>query len=1099
MFKTQILPLNIGTTTITSPGSVISVLEAAGVERLTLGSDPWFLRAEFEREGSDLHLTGPEGQELIVRDFFDQNPPPDITTTEGVVLKGSVVTQLAGPLAPGQYAQAAPSGSTESIGRVETASGSVNATRVDGTEVTLSQGDAVFAGDVLETGVDGTIGIVFADESVFSLGEEGRMTLDELVYDPGEQSGAMNVSLLQGSFTFVSGQIAKADPNAMVIVTPTSTIGIRGTVGGGSVDSSGVTTAVLMPEASGLVGEMFIGNNNGTQTINLPGQAINIASLDAPPSPPFVMSPQQMGQTFGAALNALPNVAEVISQELVQGAEEGVEQQAAAKEAAAEADVAEAEAEAEVEAATQAETEAAAQAEAAAAEAETATAEAEAAVAEAEAAATAAAEAVAVAAAAGATEVEIAAAETATVAAEEAAAAAATAEVDAAQADATAAAEAAVAATAAADVAAAGASLAAATADVAVAEAAVISTSSSGAVAVAATAAGISVPGADIVAAAEAAVTVAEAAVTVAKSAAAVAEVAAETAAAVAEIATADADAAAAKAVPAAAAVVSGDETGPGTESETGLSSDGGTADGLETAPETGPSGELTPELPLPGTLPDTGFGPEFGFDSLGSDAPIGEGPLDLGIVSTTGDKTTDDDDVDVDVIIVAETDTTTSSTRSQAVDGEVFLRGDYIELGINAGGTFGTTGIAPTEFSNAGSKLSMRVDADTFSTGAAQITGDFFLPGTGVEGFSIGINNDAGTKSNGTSITNEITTTTTDTSSGTSLSVRTSGTVSGSFSFTQIVSLDVSATFFKTTVVVKNISGSTLTDVRYLRNMDPDQDNETNSTFKTNNDVLANPSTDTIAAVSANGPNSSQALVLMAESSLARGSAVGFSNTDVFNTSGSADFDELFTTPTDPNGSSADIGINMTFSNGSLASGESTTFEFFTTMNVSTSDNDLLVGTGSDDTSDSELSSGAGNDLLFGASGNDTLNGGDGNDTLVGGAGVDTITGGSGSDTFRYTSTGDSSTTLSDIIKDFDATDDSEDIFLDGLLLGTFSFLGSEAIGFTSTSNTEARFNDSSNLLEIDTDGNGTADMEMTLNGVALTDLDINDFTVTV
>jgi len=391
LFKTQILPLNIGTTTITSPGSVISVLEAAGVERLTLGSDPWFLRAEFEREGSDLHLTGPEGQELIVRDFFDQNPPPDIATTEGVVLKGSVVTQLAGPLAPGQYAQAAPSGSTESIGRVETASGSVSATRVDGTEVTLSQGDAVFAGDVLETGVDGTIGIVFADESVFSLGEEGRMTLDELVYDPGEQSGAMNVSLLQGSFTFVSGQIAKADPNAMVIVTPTSTIGIRGTVGGGSVDSSGVTTAVLMPEASGLVGEMFIGNNNGTQTINLPGQAINIASLDAPPSPPFVMSPQQMGQTFGAALNALPNVAEVISQELVQGAEEGVQQQQEAETAAEEAEVAQTEAEVEVATAEAAEAEVAAEASAAAEAEVAAEAEATAAAAEADAAASEAA------------------------------------------------------------------------------------------------------------------------------------------------------------------------------------------------------------------------------------------------------------------------------------------------------------------------------------------------------------------------------------------------------------------------------------------------------------------------------------------------------------------------------------------------------------------------------------------------------------------------------------------------------------------------------------------------------------------------------------
>ena len=71
-----------------------------------------------------------------------------------------------------------------------------------------------------------------------------------MVYDPGEQSGTMSISLLQGAFSFVSGQIAKTDPNAMTLDTPTATIGIRGTAGGGRVDAAGVTTAVLLPNCA---------------------------------------------------------------------------------------------------------------------------------------------------------------------------------------------------------------------------------------------------------------------------------------------------------------------------------------------------------------------------------------------------------------------------------------------------------------------------------------------------------------------------------------------------------------------------------------------------------------------------------------------------------------------------------------------------------------------------------------------------------------------------------------------------------------------------------------------------------------------------------
>jgi len=264
----------------------IQVDPATGGDAIIIDDEPWFLRAEFVREGSDLRLIGPDGEELLIQGYFRLENPPEIRTPDGVVLSGELVTRLAGPLAPGQYAQAAPGVAGEPIGRIETATGEVTVTRLDGTQATLSQGDPVFQGDIVETGAEGAVGIVFADESTFSLAEDGRMTLDEMIYDPGGQQGNMSISLLQGAFTFVSGEIAKTGVDAMKIGTPTATIGIRGSAGGGNTDTAGVTTVVVMPEAGGLVGEFTIQTATGVVTLNIPLSAVNIASANLPPSQP---------------------------------------------------------------------------------------------------------------------------------------------------------------------------------------------------------------------------------------------------------------------------------------------------------------------------------------------------------------------------------------------------------------------------------------------------------------------------------------------------------------------------------------------------------------------------------------------------------------------------------------------------------------------------------------------------------------------------------------------------------------------------------------------------------------------------------------------
>lgn len=153
----------------------------------------------------------------------------------------------------------------------------------------------------------------------------------------------------------------------------------------------------------------------------------------------------------------------------------------------------------------------------------------------------------------------------------------------------------------------------------------------------------------------------------------------------------------------------------------------------------------------------------------------------------------------------------------------------------------------------------------------------------------------------------------------------------------------------------------------------------------------------------------------------------------------------------------------------------------------------DQLLGTAADNT----LTSGAGNDLLVGAGGYDGLNGEAGNDTLNGGAGDDTLTGGTGADRFVF----DFSSGGNDIITDFNQLDggaeESDLLVFQGLLVGTFSYLGSGA--FTGGSdNSEARV--SGNQVLVDANGDGLSDFDITLTGLTnANQLGVDDFLFTV
>ncbi|UPY35439.1 Calx-beta domain-containing protein [Sediminicoccus sp. KRV36] len=124
------------------------------------------------------------------------------------------------------------------------------------------------------------------------------------------------------------------------------------------------------------------------------------------------------------------------------------------------------------------------------------------------------------------------------------------------------------------------------------------------------------------------------------------------------------------------------------------------------------------------------------------------------------------------------------------------------------------------------------------------------------------------------------------------------------------------------------------------------------------------------------------------------------------------------------------------------------------------------------------------GNDLLDGAGGDDVLDGGNGNDTLIGGAGKDRLTGGANADTFRFDDVFDAD---GDVITDFTvAQGDKVDLQLmdaDSNTLGdeAFAFIGAGALTGLAG---ELRFD--AGILEGDVDGNGIADFQVQITGVA-------------
>ncbi len=179
----------------------------------------------------------------------------------------------------------------EQAGNVEAIKGDVWA-QAEGMELrALKSKGAFYSGDQIRTGKKSTVSLRFLDDTVFVLGPESEMKIDD--FSQAEES--FSASVLKGTFRFLSGMIAKKRPQSMKVNTLVATIGIRGTHVAGEVNprqeengeiiEASAKITLLEPEAKGAKTAIEVFNEFGSVVVDEPGSGTVIPDEHSPPSP----------------------------------------------------------------------------------------------------------------------------------------------------------------------------------------------------------------------------------------------------------------------------------------------------------------------------------------------------------------------------------------------------------------------------------------------------------------------------------------------------------------------------------------------------------------------------------------------------------------------------------------------------------------------------------------------------------------------------------------------------------------------------------------------------------------------------------------------
>ena len=134
----------------------------------------------------------------------------------------------------------------------------------------IQSGDTVYLNDEIITDADVKTQILLKDQSVFTIGAQGRISFDTFTYNTTQKTGKLAVKIHAGVFRFTSGKIAKANPDNMKVTAGQAEIAVRGTEVAGRVGENGSSFILLS-------GAINVTTAQGGKSIIKPGWGIGVS------------------------------------------------------------------------------------------------------------------------------------------------------------------------------------------------------------------------------------------------------------------------------------------------------------------------------------------------------------------------------------------------------------------------------------------------------------------------------------------------------------------------------------------------------------------------------------------------------------------------------------------------------------------------------------------------------------------------------------------------------------------------------------------------------------------------------------------------------
>lgn len=128
----------------------------------------------------------------------------------------------------GVFCSAPPAFSDTPVGSIKTLKGTAAIIR-NRTAVIPELGSKIYRNDSLKTGADGSMAMVFKDDTLLSIGPNSELVVNEFLFSPAEGKLSIITRLLRGTSAYLSGVIGKLSPESVRFETPVANIGMRGT------------------------------------------------------------------------------------------------------------------------------------------------------------------------------------------------------------------------------------------------------------------------------------------------------------------------------------------------------------------------------------------------------------------------------------------------------------------------------------------------------------------------------------------------------------------------------------------------------------------------------------------------------------------------------------------------------------------------------------------------------------------------------------------------------------------------------------------------------------------------------------------------------